>query len=774
MDLTQSLARERRARLAAERLLEQKQVELSVANRELSKHARALSVEVIEKREEVEGVRLDLELAETKVGVAERRLWTSLTTIEDGFAVFDVNDVLVVANPAWLRPFDGVAAVRPGATYADILTIALEEGMIDIGPERPSVWRSRMLGRWQSERLEPEVIRLWNGSFIRLVDRRGEGGDMVSLALDITQQMKNEARLKDARSRAETANRAKSAFLANMSHELRTPMNGVVAMADMLAETGLDEDQMSFVDTIRSSGEALLVIINDILDVSKLDAHKMTLHPEPFDLEQTVQNVLQLVQPLARGKALDLRVDYDLFLPTRFVGDVGRLRQVLTNLVGNAVKFTDAGHVLVRVTGREEGGHWQVHVTVEDTGIGIAPDQTRHVFGEFNQVEDERNRKYEGTGLGLAITERLVRLMQGEIWVASEVGKGSCFGFRIPLPLALDETLPQPAPRNVLVIDPVRAEVLRAQLIALGMRVSLRADAATALADPAADVGLVLAALPLAGMAPGDLMKGLAAKGIAAPLVAIADSTESGTDPAVTAVLRCPLSRRDLLKMLRDLPVPAVTAPAADPVTEPAATAVATAQPSRTPDAVSGPRRMKVLAAEDNKTNQLVLGKMLRALDIELRFANDGHEAVALHGGWQPDLIFMDISMPGMDGKEATQVIRRAEAATGRHTPICALTAHALNGDERSILAAGLDHYLTKPLKKTAILERIRSARPPGCCPVEPEAGTAAAPATVPIPPPAVTGPAAASQPEPTPATTEPEATAFGFASRRHRATAAE
>jgi CheY-like chemotaxis protein len=183
---------------------------------------------------------------------------------------------------------------------------------------------------------------------------------------------------------------------------------------------------------------------------------------------------------------------------------------------------------------------------------------------------------------------------------------------------------------------------------------------------------------------------------------------------------------------------------------------------------------MKVLAAEDNKTNQLVLGKMLRALDIELRFANDGHEAVALHGGWQPDLIFMDISMPGMDGKEATQVIRRAEAATGRHTPICALTAHALNGDERSILAAGLDHYLTKPLKKTAILERIRSARPPGCCPVEPEAGTAAAPATVPIPPPAVTGPAAASQPEPTPATTEPEATAFGFASRRHRATAAE
>ena len=603
---------------------------------------------------------------------------------------------------------------------------------------------------------------------------------MVSLALDITPQMRNEARLREARGRAEAANRAKSAFLANMSHELRTPMNGVVAMADMLAETALDEDQLSFVNTIRSSGEALLAIINDILDVSKLDAQKLVLHPGPFDLEQTVQDVLHLVQPLARGKALVLRVDYDLFLPTRFVGDAGRLRQVLTNLVGNAVKFTEAGHVLIRVTGEPAGGIWQLHVAVEDTGIGIAPDQTRHVFGEFNQVEDERNRKYEGTGLGLAISERLVRLMQGEIWIESEIGRGSCFGFRIPLAAAPDAAPPLPAPRHVLVIGPSGSEALRAQLIALGMTVSLHPDAGGAMAAPPPGVGLVLADLPLPGMAPGELAGTLAARGITAPVVAITDPDMPSADRSVAATLCRPLSRLGLLKMLADLPVPpAPPAAGAEEV-----------------EAGGAPRRMKVLAAEDNKTNQLVLGRMLRALDIELRFANDGHEAVRLHGEWQPDLIFMDISMPGMDGKEATRTIRRAEEGTGRRTPVCALTAHALDGDERQILAAGLDFYMTKPLKKPAILERIAAALPAGCRPVEMQAsGAADAPASVagrqepdaPLrldagaelrqdpdpaapPSPATHRHSDPGEPPPTP---PPDANGPGFASRRPRVTVA-
>jgi signal transduction histidine kinase len=192
-----------------------------------------------------------------------------------------------------------------------------------------------------------------------------------------------------------------------------------------LCDTSLSEEQRLFAETIRSSGEALLVIINDILDYSKLEAERMTLHPEPFDLERTIHEVTMLLQPRAREKGLDLMIDYDMFLPTRFVGDPGRLRQVLTNLIGNAVKFTETGHVLTRVVGIEaEDGRQQLHVTIEDTGIGIPASHLDHIFGEFNQVEDERNRKYEGTGLGLAITQRLIERMEGAVWVDSETGQG--------------------------------------------------------------------------------------------------------------------------------------------------------------------------------------------------------------------------------------------------------------------------------------------------------------------------------------------------------------
>ncbi|MCB1958657.1 MAG: hybrid sensor histidine kinase/response regulator, partial [Rhodocyclaceae bacterium] len=206
--------------------------------------------------------------------------------------------------------------------------------------------------------------------------------------------------------------------------------------------------------------------------MSKFDAGRMVLHPAPFDFEQTVREVARLVAPLVARKALRLTVDYDMFLPTQFIGDAGRLRQILTNLVGNAVKFTDRGEVSVRVTGIEQDGLWRLHVTVEDTGIGIEPEMRARVFGEFIQVEDTSNRRYEGTGLGLAITERLVRLMGGDVWVDSEPGVGSCFGFRVGLPPVADELRPpQPGLRNVLLVEPDgdRAEALVAALGEMGL-----------------------------------------------------------------------------------------------------------------------------------------------------------------------------------------------------------------------------------------------------------------------------------------------------------------
>lgn len=599
MSLANKLAEERRARLAAERLLEQKQAELHAANRKLGRHALALSEEISETRAEVRTVRdenarvrSDLSVANEKIEIAERRLWHSIETIQDGFAFFDADSRMIAANRAWLAVFDGIEAVRPGISYVEILQFATEEGVIDIGETAPAAWRERMLDRWQGPAPEPEIIRLWSGEYIKLIDQRGHGGDMVSLALNITDTIRHETQLKEARRLAEAASAAKSSFLANMSHEFRTPMNGIVGMAEILLDTQLADEQRLYADTIKSSGEALLVIINDVLDYSRIEAGRLELHAEPFDLEHCLQELVTMMQAGSRDKGLEMLVDYDLFLPARFVGDRGRIRQVLTNLLGNAVKFTEAGHVIARVTGvpAADGGMVELHVGIEDTGIGIPADKVGHIFGEFNQVDDARNRRFEGTGLGLAISERLIGLMGGRLWVESVEGEGSIFGFTLTLPVA---------------------------------------------ADPA-------------GMPRGS------------------GTATTGDDP---------------------------------------------------PE----PRAMRVLAAEDNKTNRLVLSKMLKGLDIDLQFAENGADAVALHDSFIPDLVLMDISMPGMDGKEATAHIRRAGSESGRHVPIVAMTAHALSGDREAILAAGLDGFLTKPLKKADIIDQIAAACPPGARPPVPD-----------------------------------------------------
>ncbi|MET4101345.1 signal transduction histidine kinase/CheY-like chemotaxis protein [Roseovarius sp. MBR-78] len=724
MTLANKLAEERRARLAAERLLEQKQAELHAANRKLGLHARALSTEITETRAEVQTVRdenqrvkSDLGAANQKIEIAERRLWHSIQAIEDGFAFFDADSRMIAANKAWLAVFDGLEMVRPGISYIEILQLITEEGIVNIGDMSRHEWREQMLDRWQGPAPEPQVIRLWNGHYIRLTDRRGAGGDMVSLVQNITAMIRYEKELKDARGRAEAANRAKSAFLANMSHEIRTPMNGVVGMADLLAEGPLDDEQRLYVTTIKHSAEALLVIINDVLDYSKIEADRLPLHPEPFDLERCIHELVTLMQAHARDRGIDILVDYDLFLPTRFVGDPGRVRQILTNLVGNAVKFTEAGHVMIRVTGMQagEGAEADIRISIEDTGIGIPREKLDHIFGEFNQVDDAKSRKFEGTGLGLAITQKLVRLMGGDLWVESDEGRGSTFGVSLPLPVA-EAAIPEgarPDPRiaRALVVEPhttCRA-LLERQLAALGMEVTACADASAARAQVARDApDLVIVDHHMEGMDGFELASALRAAGHAMPVIVLSPNSGSAAqDPArgaVQAVLQKPVARRDLLTALAGLtpPAPAGTGPA-DP-------------PAKAPPA---PRAMRVLAAEDNKTNRLVFSKMVQALDIELTFAGNGREAVALFQSLAPDIVFMDISMPEMDGKEATRAIREIEAREGGHVPIVAMTAHAMNGDDTEILAAGLDHYLTKPLKRAAIVAQITTATPPGLRPPE-------------------------------------------------------
>ena len=850
MDIAEKLAKERRARLAAERLLEHKSRELVVANQKLALHARGLSDQIVEQRQ-VTKVALseaellkgqntrflsDLEVAHSTAVMAERRLWDSIDTIRDGFAVFDANLKLVTANSAYSALFDG-QSIAPGISYHQILQMLAETPLIALEGNTPQDWIADMLGRLDEDPIEPVVLPFTNGTWVKLVDHRARDGDLVSLALNITDQMRiwaaveaipdgfvlydredrlltcnqryreiyassapamvpgakfedilrhglaqgqhldavgreddwlaermeqhrnpvalheqqlsdgrwlrahdhptpdggrvglrvdiseiknQQAALETARTAAEAANRAKSAFLANMSHEIRTPMNGVVGMAELLCDTDLTEDQRLFAETIRSSGEALLVIINDILDYSKIEAERLTLHPEPFDLERTIHEVAMLLQPRARAKGLDLMIDFDMFLPTRYIGDPGRLRQVLTNLVGNAVKFTETGHVLIRVVGLEvDNGSQQLHVTVEDTGIGIAAVHLDHVFGEFNQVENQTNRKFEGTGLGLAITQKLIERMGGAVWVDSEFGKGSSFGFRLTLDVAEDEAASKTPInlRRALVVDDqfINRTILERQLVPCGIAVTLCRSGADALAvldkDDAYDVVITDHDMPeMDGI---TLAERIQARGLTMPIMLLSSNLAMRRDserPAkLAAVLQKPVLRSELYGRLQ-----ALTAPVA-PVAFVAAPVVA-------PVAVlKGARVMRVLAAEDNRTNQLVFRKMVKDIDIELTFANNGREAVELYQSFMPDMIFMDISMPEMDGREAAQAIRTLEFGGKWHVPIVALTAHALEGDSDSIFAAGIDRYMTKPLRKSAITGALVEFCPTDARPILPE-----------------------------------------------------
>lgn len=747
MEFAEQLAAERRARLAAERMLEQMRRELGEANRQLATHARHLSSEIVSSREEVgrvrseaetlksevSHVRKDLQRAESAMMIAERRLWDSLETIRDGFAVFNPENVLIAANRAFLAIFDGLDLVKPGADMALLVELLADEGIVDIGGLSSREWQERMLKRVESNRPDHAILKLWNGQYFQLIDRRTRDGDLVTLALNITEQTLREDQLREARERAEAANRAKSAFLANMSHEIRTPMNGVVAMADMLAETELDEEQRAYVETIRTSGEALLVIINDVLDYSKIEAEQISFKSQPFDLERCIHDVVTLLQPGAESKGLQVAVDYDLFMPTSYIGDAGRIRQILTNLVGNAIKFTEKGHVLIRVVGLpgESGRDYRVHVTVEDTGIGIPEDKIEAIFDEFQQVESDRDRAHDGTGLGLAITKRLVSAMGGEVWVDSREGVGSGFGFFLPLDAVEDvepDTLTAPPwLRRAIVFDDegMNRTVLLKQLGLIGLT-TVTAAAIDDISDARpTSHDIVLIGHDARGTDAFSNARRIAEQFSPAGMILLVSGPTKIPDQGMVfdRVLQRPVLRKALIDCLGELAPPdRQPVSSAEIPPEPHASLEAAGSPAATgarPEQT--PRPMRVLAAEDNRTNRFVFEKMLKDLDIELVFVENGEEAVEEFQRIRPDIVFTDISMPRMDGKEATRRIRAFEAEEGlAPCPIVAITAHAMDGDAEDILAAGVDHYLTKPLKKQHLVDHILTAQPLGTRPALP------------------------------------------------------
>ena len=554
------------------------------------------------------------------------------------------------------------------------------------------------------------------------------------LEAEIAERRAREADLQAARAAAEAASRAKTDFLANMSHEIRTPMNGVLGFTHLLLETKLDAEQREHVQIIRQSGETLLTVINDILDFSKVEAGKLSIENVPFDLRYAAEQVVELLAPQAEQKGIELALHVSADLPASFMGDAGRVRQVLLNLVGNAIKFTRKGHVLIEIDvfrALHINGQDVARCSITDTGIGIPKEKQSLLFQQFSQADTSTTREYGGTGLGLAISRRLVELMGGKVGFSSEPGAGSKFWFTLPAPLGA-EAAPQPhapsapemADMRVLVVDDlsVNRMLLCRQLEAWGItheavesgQRALDVLKSARLAEQPFDIALLDFLMPeMDGFDLGQRIKADPLLSRTSLVMLTSGSQRSAADAFLLAgfsVFLCkPVVRPSqlfdaLIKAWNTHPdhihdkqsQTATGLPAADR---------ANAATVDTPPAaqVAGPR-LKVLVAEDNTVNQRLVKRMLENLGASVEVADDGRAAVACVLANDYHVVLMDCFMPEMDGYEATAEIRKQQAERGaRRVPIIALTANALPADREKCLAAGMDDYLSKPVRKEDI-----------------------------------------------------------------------
>ncbi len=667
---------------------------------------------------------------------SERRFRTLASHSPTGIYECDAAGICVYVNDRWCEITGTVPHEVIGQDWSICLR-AKEAQQILVDWEE-SVDQQREFAQELRFEAPDGQVRWALATAVCLLDEQGEVSGYLGNLLDITDRKLAEDEAYQAKAAAEAANRAKSEFLANMSHEIRTPMNGILGMTELTLDSALTQEQRENLGMVKSSADSLLQVINDILDFSKIEAGKLELDPVEFSFRDSLGATVKALGLRTQDKGLELVCQVDPAVPDGLIGDAMRLRQIITNLIGNAIKFTSSGEVAVHViVDSEQDDSVCLHFSVRDTGIGIPAAKQQAIFESFTQVDASTTRKFGGTGLGLAISSQLVELMSGRLWLESEVGTGSTFHFTAQFQKCraygsqLQAEVSELAGLSVLIVDDnatnrAMLEITVGQWRMLPTAVGNGVSAVTAMKRATAQ-GSPFALILLDAYMPDQDGFAVAEQINRDPelsgttIMMLTSSDRNGEaarcrDLGIACYLRKPISQAELLDAIRTALGTSKRA-----LSEPCLPAEPAPQPQAT---------LRILLAEDNPINQRLAIKALQKRGHTVFLASDGVEALEILEREPVDLVLMDVQMPRMDGLAATAALRARERETGRRLPIVAVTAHAMAGDRELCLAAGMDDYLSKPLR-TDELFRVIERLLPGETDSPEETGTAASPNAV-------------------------------------------